>query len=292
MSEIDILKNEVVTEMFVDPADHDYVVSRWCYQNCLFGSFFWNAAQAIEKYLKASLLLNGRSSKKFGHDLVRLYDAVTEYADDLLPDGLERPEAFDGRPWLAETTPMAFISRLNEFGNPNNRYNMFGYDQRWSDLAHLDQIVWAIRRVTVGLDRGPVAGKPEQRPGVPSTNRELLAKHPRGRNSRLGRIASGKEGDALRAAALRLNFPFAPEDYEHDPTEFQPRAVAQESVLLRRILDRVPCAPDPVGAELAEWVLANIRLPEGKRADDGSATTVKHQIKDAAKALRPTKGGL
>ena len=99
MSEIDILKNEVVTEMFVDPADHDYVVSRWCYQNCLFGSFFWNAAQAIEKYLKASLLLNGRSSKKFGHDLVRLYDAVTEYADDLLPDGLERPEAFDGRPF-------------------------------------------------------------------------------------------------------------------------------------------------------------------------------------------------
>ena len=103
---------------------------------------------------------------------------------------------------------------------------------------------------------------------------------------------SGKEDDALRAAALQLNFPFAPEDYKHDLTEFRPMAVAQESVLLRRILDRVPYAPDPVGAELAEWVLANIRLPEGKRADDGSATAVKHQIEDAAKALRPTKGGL
>ena len=63
MSEMNALKNNVVTQMFVDTADQNYLIARWAYHRGLFLDFFWNACQALEKYLKASLLLNGKSAK-------------------------------------------------------------------------------------------------------------------------------------------------------------------------------------------------------------------------------------
>jgi HEPN domain-containing protein len=72
-SNFDVLKNSVVTEMFVDTADQNYLIARWAYHRGLFIDFFWNSVHALEKFFKASLLLNGKSAIGFGHDLTRLY---------------------------------------------------------------------------------------------------------------------------------------------------------------------------------------------------------------------------
>ncbi len=57
-SQIDVLKNSIVTNMFVDPGNGNYVMARIAYHAGLYQDLFWNAAQAAEKHLKASLLLN------------------------------------------------------------------------------------------------------------------------------------------------------------------------------------------------------------------------------------------
>ena len=59
ITELDVLKNNVVKELFLKTADQTYVVARWCFLNRLYLEFYWNGLHAVEKYLKAALLLNG-----------------------------------------------------------------------------------------------------------------------------------------------------------------------------------------------------------------------------------------
>jgi len=53
---------DVIYESFVVPGDQDYLMSRLLAQKGLPREFYWAAAQAIEKYLKAFLLINGESN--------------------------------------------------------------------------------------------------------------------------------------------------------------------------------------------------------------------------------------
>ena len=288
-SDLDCLKNNVVTQMFIDPADQNYVVARWAYHNGLFLDYFWNACQAIEKYLKGSLLLNeecllrNNGKNRYGHNLCNLFSAVQRYADDLFPGELEKPEKIDelieGLHWRDET-PATFIARLNDLGDPNNRYNLFGYNKRWEDLCHLDQFVFSARRVAFNLEAYPFLGRPRHLPGVPQTVRESLLRSPnhqiRGSSSRFEKLA--EEGtDEVRYAALNFNFPFAPQDHQHD---FVPFSVGgATSVLYRRIVqpssqNGLPSG-DRTAVSLADWVIASMPLP----------ANVRNQLKEARDVL-------
>ena len=91
----------IVRELFVDTADDNYITARWCFVEGLNVDYFWLAVHALEKYMKASLLLNGHSAKgyldhagkrrSFGHDITKLYGYLRSFAADLLPDNLPRP---------------------------------------------------------------------------------------------------------------------------------------------------------------------------------------------------------
>ena len=87
-------RHSIVDELFIKTADDNYVTARWCYANGFDVDFFWLAVHALEKYLKAVLLLNGRSGKKatvagkkfnYRHDIVLLYADVKPLAPELLP---------------------------------------------------------------------------------------------------------------------------------------------------------------------------------------------------------------
>jgi hypothetical protein len=52
---------EVIYESFVVPGDQDFLMARLLAQKGLHRGFYWAAAQAAEKYLKAFLLMNGVS---------------------------------------------------------------------------------------------------------------------------------------------------------------------------------------------------------------------------------------
>jgi hypothetical protein len=71
---------------FVDEADRDYILARHCYRNQYDLQYAWLQSQSLEKYLKAILLFNGKSSRykknfkgsEFSHDICSLYEAVKE----------------------------------------------------------------------------------------------------------------------------------------------------------------------------------------------------------------------
>lgn len=153
--ELNCPKYVVVKELFIDTGDEDYVIARWCIFNRLSRQFFWNAAQAIEKYLKAALLLNGYSSKGYGHDLIALFCQVKRFAGDLIPQKLEAPKQVrlfaDHRELWGDPTTREFIRRVNRYGHPSNRYNFFGFELGASDLYKLDQVVFPLWNLKTNL---------------------------------------------------------------------------------------------------------------------------------------------
>lgn len=64
---------DVIYESFVVTADQDYLTARLLAKSGLYRAFYWAAAQTIEKYLKAFLLLRGESVRNGTHDVEALY---------------------------------------------------------------------------------------------------------------------------------------------------------------------------------------------------------------------------
>ena len=260
-SRFEILKNSVVKSMFIDMADRDYVASRLAYRMQMYNLFFWSAGQAIEKYLKASLLLNGKSAK-FGHDLIELFQEVSKYAADLFPEKLTKPDELSSNSWREES-PSDFLIRFNEYANPHTRYNLTGYVTLDEDLFHLDQFVFAVRRMAVALEAYPFISPKSPRPGSPRTMRELLKRAHRLQPYNLEfKKALEKIPDlSMHEAALSGNFPFAPPGHVHED-------VRVGTVLSIPVLDFMIVGEEEnssealVAAALADWTVANIRLPK------------------------------
>ena len=277
---LDVLKNDTVTRMFVDTADQNYVIARWAFHRGLYLDFFWNSVHALEKYLKASLLLNGRSAirnaegRSFGHNLNLLIDEVATYADDYLPQRLTQPEQMKQLRWREET-PVEFLSRFYDLGEANNRYNLFGYVQRWEDLHHLDLLVFALRRIAFDLTAHPFLGNYPLEESDPKSLGELLVKFPdhspRSNNSRLFKMLNTKGPDELRDAGLHLNFVFAPSDYDHSRFPVQIGTSGSNSALYSHIMQQLENSPskemDQEAADLANWVIDNIQLPRPLREE-------------------------
>lgn len=280
-------KNNLVHELFVRTADENYITARWCAVSRLNTDFLWLAVHALEKYLKAVLLVNGRSAKRYGHDIVRLYEDVRVMAGPLLPDRLTQPTDLDIDHWL-ERTPQQFIEHLLRNGNADNRYLIYGYVTRSQDLHMLDQMVFHVRRLICPLDQRVFPRRDRDAPTV--THRELLTRQPE-HSGRLfmplDELISAKEDSPLRAAALNLNMAFAPEDFPHTP--IRSGSSARNPVIMRRILDPLE-SKDPrwaaEGVEIARWFLANVQVPKGKPGDPG----VTEQIEAAIEAARAKHG--
>jgi HEPN domain-containing protein len=120
-------KSILIQSCFLETADLDYLTARWAYANGVFRTFYWSAAQCVEKYLKAALLYNGVSVKKYGHDLNRLYSAVGEIESKLLAANISMPdttgmgrEAWNGEPMTL------FVDYLDRYGSPDSRYSLKG----------------------------------------------------------------------------------------------------------------------------------------------------------------------
>ncbi|RFB90332.1 hypothetical protein B5K11_19965 [Rhizobium leguminosarum bv. trifolii] len=277
-------QNSIIDAMFRAPADSNYVISRWCFQQGLYRDFYWNAAQTIEKYLKASLLSNGRSAvrpmpgaRTYGHDLEALFATMKGYTDDLVPEELVCPNAISHAepPWRTEETA-AFIARLNALGDPNNRYAVGGFNSDWTDLFKFDQVVFSLRRVSLELEGDAFIPGPDGRHEM--TNRKLLRDHPQfmPKDGGLTKLFGKDASPELRAAALDRNLAFAPKDHEH--SSFRAGWSSSNPILYIRIIE--PSTFQQKSAELADladWVVENIYLPPDAR----------QQINEAGARLRP-----
>jgi hypothetical protein len=270
----EVLRNDIAYNLFVDTADQNYVVARWCYQNSLHLDFLWNGAHALEKYMKAALLLNGRSAIRpagggpaFGHDLERLYQELKRIADNLLPTMLIKPNEVRMH-WSGESVE-AFIARISSDGDAHNRYQIFGYVIRREDLYKFDRVVFAIRRLCCPLDCYVFGNTPDGKPDL--TFRDMLERdleyqsHMMG--SRFSWLASQDSTEQVRTAALNHNILFASDDYHHGKVRNGTSVL--NPVLGRRILEAAEQGVTGQQAretvELIDWVTVNIFLPKDVR---------------------------
>ncbi|MDA9408901.1 hypothetical protein [Bradyrhizobium sp. CCBAU 45384] len=265
-------KHSIAQELFIKTADENYVTARFCFANELNVDFFWNAVHGLEKYLKAALLMNGRSGKDFPdggkrrlfrHNIVELLDAVRPLAPELIPSTLVRPDVLPEPYWREEPIEQ-FVSRLYDMGNEHNRYQLTGYVCRSEDLLKFDLLVFAIRRLCQPLEVH-FLGKP--RHGVPdeSKRQRMERDHPSSSDlqSTFEQIAGGGRGPLLREVALNWNIPFAPADYPHPPLRYG--ASSANPVLVRRILEPLDSgdAQQAIDSDqLWQWAQDNIFIPK------------------------------
>ena len=129
ISKVDLIRNAMVRECLTDMADRDYLAARICWRTRLPEQFLWNALQAIEKQLKAILVLNNRSARGLSHDIERALDKVCA-----IPDlRLDPP-----------TVIRDFVGYLNRHGP--NRYAERSITLRGAELFELDRAFWHFRR--------------------------------------------------------------------------------------------------------------------------------------------------
>lgn len=279
------LKANLVQELFLRTADENYVTARWCAINRLNTDFLWLSVHCLEKYMKAVLLLNGRSSKGFGHNVENLYGELLTFASDLLPLDLVRPPNLEIYHWR-DRTPAQFMAHLHSNGNADNRYLIYGHSTASSDLHMLDQMVFTVRRLIHPLDERVF----RQGDAPQMTFREALVADPAfyfTPHMPLDALISANGASAARHAALNLNLSFAPDDYPHEPIQGGSSAV--NPVIVRRILDPLEssdASQAAVGIELARWLLDNVQIPRGKATDPG----VVEQIEAAILAARERHG--
>lgn len=140
---------DVIYESFVVTADQDYLSARLLAQSGLYRAFYWAAAQTVEKYLKAFLLLRGKSVKSESHGLVELYaktcalDATLQYLDIAPHDEMGIPDYSLSHVMVFSIE--SFLGDIDRFGRPDNRYNSFGVDFNSGHLFALDHFVYGFR---------------------------------------------------------------------------------------------------------------------------------------------------
>lgn len=120
---------DYINRSFRDMADQDYIAARIHYRYRLGHQFFWSALQALEKYLKAILLYNRRSTRELKHNIVKAFERVQSISDIPFdfPKGMED-----------------FIRHLNDEGP--NRYFEYPAVATGRELLQLDRSVWYVRR--------------------------------------------------------------------------------------------------------------------------------------------------
>jgi hypothetical protein len=278
----------IVGELFVRTADENYITARWCAMNQLHTDFAWLGVHALEKYLKAVLLYNGRQAKKQGHDILKLYRGVTSIAGKHLPKKLVKPPELVIGHWF-ERTPEGFLEHLYQNGNADNRYLIYGHDTRTEDLHMLDTLVFAIRRLICTLD-DPLFDQAGMRPKTPiPSNRDVLLRQPEycpHLFMPLDNLIRSKTDDSLRHAALNLNLAFAPADFIH--TEMRGGDSGRVPVILRRVLEpmkRDDLAQVQEGLETGRWLLKNVKLPGDGRTSSGVVREVHEAIVKAESRL-------
>lgn len=157
----------LIWRMFRDAADCDYITARAMLLSKQPYGFYWNASQAIEKYLKCILLQNDISVKKYGHDNIEMFREVQDLADAMLPMMLIPANFIEMWPSKATLFGLSsaevfsdFIERITSNGDPSNRYRHYSLVFRNSDLHKLDECCFLLRRLCfpLGIEFGE-AGK-------------------------------------------------------------------------------------------------------------------------------------
>jgi hypothetical protein len=144
---------QVICDSFIEPADEDYVTARLLAQKGMHRAFFWAASQALEKYLKAFLLMRGVSvnQDRFkGHPIAALYDEACLVDAELLAIDTKPNSKINIHPnvskLICELSVAKFINDIESQGSPDSRYNSYGVNFNSGHVFALDSFVFGLRQ--------------------------------------------------------------------------------------------------------------------------------------------------
>lgn len=140
---------DVIFQSFITPADEDYLSARLLALKGFHRAFFWSASQAVEKYLKAYLLLRGFSVCKYSHNLKDIFSKVCSIDQGLQIEATRHPSIkveLDVEYINREFTVDEFLNTLELHGNPDNRYNAKGVTFSTNYLFALDSFIHSFRK--------------------------------------------------------------------------------------------------------------------------------------------------
>lgn len=145
---------KVISDSFVEPADEDYVTARLLAQKGMHRAFFWAASQALEKYLKAFLLMRGVAVNKDrfkGHPIAALHGEACSVDGQLSTVDTKPHTAIKLHSKVSESienfSVAEFINNVEAQGSPDNRYNSFGVNFNSGYLFALDSYVFGLRQL-------------------------------------------------------------------------------------------------------------------------------------------------
>lgn len=164
---VESLIGSVIYESFVKTGDEDYVTARLTAQKGMHRAFFWAAAQALEKYMKAFLLMRGKGVLDYGnHDIQRIFKDVCDIHDSFRTMSLSPHPSIkiNGDLNLENETITAkeFVLLVNERGSSFNRYNESGVVFEPELLFILDSFISALRSLIGVPDIGVSLKKIDQ----------------------------------------------------------------------------------------------------------------------------------
>jgi hypothetical protein len=227
--------------------------------------FLWMSVHCLEKYMKAVLLLNGKSSHGYGHDLSKLYPKVKALAGPLLPDKLVIHSNLHGEPPWKDDTPEEFLTHLYRYGQADNRYALLSSLNFPDVLFKVDMMVFYIRRLCRRLSEKAADSRKTNRQRLRG-DATLWRIDPMGK---LEKVADGQGKPGLQHILLNVNPWFAPPGYQHDWMSLH--IAFRDSPLDLYILRPLRGDPKDPKTEAAhvlyKWVLDNIFMSEDIRRD-------------------------
>ncbi|MDP3474427.1 HEPN domain-containing protein [Hydrogenophaga sp.] len=174
---------EIICESFIFTGDRDYMTARFAFFQKQSHLFLWSAAQAVEKYLKANILLLGEGAISKTHSLSGLFKALNASNPERLQVNTSMPVGWakQGVVYWPIQSVGDFLLRLEAIGSPDVRYDQVKLEENLQDLVLLDRLNFSLRDRLVNE---PVQG----------------CRH---------------VGKAISDCFLDFNFSFAPSDHPH-----------------------------------------------------------------------------
>ncbi|PIE08145.1 MAG: hypothetical protein CSA74_03895 [Rhodobacterales bacterium] len=247
----------LVWMMFGDAADEDYMIARQAVRMGAAYQFAWSAQQAIEKYLKCSLLLNDVDVSGFGHDLLPMFERVRELSDGIMPILWCPPREFPRKKEAFGDdfeTYESIVARFSEAGHTDSRYRHTSLVFLGYDLHKFDELVFQLRRLAVPLDRRPLPNEKTYRSALVEDPSLQHSPIPSGFNTK-----NGEHHEAKMAALTWRNFSFF-------------REIALEEGFLSNGTLAINSPIGAVGsiggqgAEAVRWLVSQIRLRKREKA--------------------------
>jgi|APSaa5957512622_1039677.scaffolds.fasta_scaffold46243_2 hypothetical protein len=148
------LKN-IIEETFILTADDDYINARFLAISGMHRAFYWAAAQAVEKYLKANLLYRNKSVKDYNHKIQEMVQELKRHDPNFSKLTLTPPkklkEVEENNLWGSSSLGN-FIEHVSQFGSPDNRYDHFGANYEAAHIFKLDILVYYLRKCVSNLE--------------------------------------------------------------------------------------------------------------------------------------------